>query len=333
MLVLNKDDQRYFFQLHAIPNMDLTSIAAYQYQQLVPSVPFMLVHATSISYYVTLHDPNANLFKLLVATYVLGFGGGILTSIILGQPMLFFFDNLIFGLYGMATIVVARTPLFTLLHINFKSIQKLFIIVDALARAYVMPSFLIDFRMLQPTNLSGKDSLLGQLVLTTFYVTGGGFLFSWFFRQDEFKIGGWFLRVIAFATAILVVLFEIIESSHGSSLYLVRQFLIQNHVDLDSVGLEHIQLLTACIVTVGFLVRSDVQENIEDDYVFVSEQEIDAEFHEQTIPSTLATTPEPPSIELNDEEEEQINGKPSARKRRTKLATPETPRRSNRIRK
>jgi hypothetical protein len=312
--------------------MDLATIAANQYQKLVPSVPFMMVHATSISYYVTQQDPKANLFKLLVATYVLGFGGGILTSIILGQPMLFFFDNLVFGLYASTTIVVARTPLFTLLDINFKSIQKLFVIVDALARAFVMPSFLIDFRMLKPTNFSGKDTVLGQLVLTTLYVTGGGFLFSWCFKREEFKIGGWFLRVIVFATGFLILLFEIIESSHGSPLYSTRQLLIKNRVDLDAVGLEHIQFLTACIVTVGFLVRPDVQNTIEDDYVFVFEQDIEEE-NEETLPSESADVSDPVENETKDEEDEQFEEKPSIRKRRSKNTTPETPRRSNRTRK
>jgi hypothetical protein len=130
--------------------MELLELMSTKYNQIVPSIPFMILHSTSISYYVT-KQPKQSLFSLLVATFVLGFGGGILTSMFLGTPMLFFYDHLVLSLYSLTTIIMARSGVFLLIDINFKQIQPLFVLVDALARAYVMPFFLVDFRMSQPS--------------------------------------------------------------------------------------------------------------------------------------------------------------------------------------
>jgi uncharacterized membrane protein YeiH len=261
--------------------MNWLTKASHHYTELVPSIPFMSLHALSISYYVTKLNPNQNLFSLLVATFVLGFGGGILTSLILGRPMLFVFDQLALSLYGLMTVFVARTGVFVFVDINFEQIQPLFILVDALARAYVMPGFLVDFRMQQPGNYSGRESFLGQLIMTVLYVTGGGFLFAWIFKKEDFNIKGWFVQVITVTTVLLIGLFDILESNNGSTLYTIRNLLLKNRIEIDTIGIEQIQFFTACIITIGFFIRPDVddeQDCIEKEYVFVSKPDHQDDF-------------------------------------------------------
>lgn len=162
--------------------------------EFIPSTAFSILHALNNSYNVKkTSQPSSTVFKTVVGTIVLSYGGGILTNALLGNPQTVFFSSLTIPVYGSFAILFALFPsvfvggmesLPTNLRVNY------FHLIDALSRGYTLPRFISYLRAVE-TPAGNPCSMIGQFILAVASITGGGLLYAWFFQNRPWTIGGW----------------------------------------------------------------------------------------------------------------------------------------------
>lgn len=162
--------------------------------ELIPSTAFSILHALNNAYNVKkTSQPGSTVFKKVVGTIVLACGGGILTNALLGNPQSILFSSLVVPVYGGLAILFSLFP--TVFLTGMEALpaslrMNYFHLIDALSRGYTLPRFISYLRTVEtPAGLS--CSLIGQFILAVVSITGGGLLYSWFFQNRPWTVGGW----------------------------------------------------------------------------------------------------------------------------------------------
>ena len=102
-------------------------------------------------------------------------GGGLISNVLLGNPQSIFFSPTTIPIYAASAIIFwSSSTVYSLLDsLPTRVRSTYFHVIDALSRGYALVRFLSSLRLLQLSNGSGC-SLVGQVILGTIYLTGGG---------------------------------------------------------------------------------------------------------------------------------------------------------------
>jgi hypothetical protein len=103
--------------------------------------------------------------------------------ILLGQPILFWFNPKIVPIYIMAALLM-NGPIFNVIDRSVGKWNKLLYGISAFSRASAIYSFLVRFRAMHVLQSLGSENFGSQLVLGTFSATGGGILYIWIIRNN-----------------------------------------------------------------------------------------------------------------------------------------------------
>lgn len=127
---------------------DLFEPAVLVFNRFNVSALFVALRCLSISSNVIRTSPGGYV-RGIISTIVLGFGGGLVTSLLTGQPWLLLYRNDAIPIYAISYIVLANTPVVRWIDSNQRIFSYLFMLVDAVNRGSNLPIFLMRFRDLQ----------------------------------------------------------------------------------------------------------------------------------------------------------------------------------------
>lgn len=161
--------------------------------------------------------------------------------------MSFIFDSRVLSVYTSMTFLMF-TPLYDTL--DTKTFNIVFVIADALSRGSALAPFLVRFRMMQVKNLSGRETLLGQVLMGTLAICGGGLLHSWIVLKKPVQASSWNFHIALVVVIVMVSLFEIEEKTAWG----IQSIIVRYLPDL-SIGLDEKKFIACCILSVGFLMN------------------------------------------------------------------------------
>ncbi|KAJ3325150.1 hypothetical protein HDV06_004907 [Boothiomyces sp. JEL0866] len=218
---------------------------------VVGSIPFEVVYAIANAYSVQKTcSPKDSLLRMIICTISLAFGGGILTHVILGEPIKLFFNPILLPIYTSCAVLV-HYYIYDFLQLNDEIFGPLFTIVDGLARGAALPRFLLIFRSLQAGPFSGRNSFSGQIVLGYLSITGGGILFRWVFRSDPYKLP--FFPLILTVTLLSITVLELTDEIPGA----IHKFIasLAYYIDPNLFGFNELKAFNGIILAIGFLYK------------------------------------------------------------------------------
>ncbi|KAJ3276747.1 hypothetical protein HDV01_002800 [Terramyces sp. JEL0728] len=218
---------------------------------IVGSVPFEVAYAVANAYSVQKTcTPNDSLLRMIICTICLAFGGGILTHIVLGEPIKLFFNPILLPIYTSCAVLV-HYHIFEFLDLNNEIFDPVFTIVDGFARGAALSRFLLMFRSIQVGPFSGRNSFSGQIVLGYLSITGGGIIFGWLFRNQPYKLR--FFPLILAVTLSSIFILEINDDMPGAIHKIISP--LQKYIDTSSFGFNELKAFNGLILALGFLYK------------------------------------------------------------------------------
>jgi hypothetical protein len=231
--------------------MNFEQILNVSVDDFVHSILFTVLHALLNAYTVKKSSPaSSNLFRLAFSTIVLAMGGGILTNFLLGNPQTLFFSSRIIPVYTLTAWVMSGDSIVfrEMENIPLAAKNLLFLLIDALSRGFALSKFLVTLR-------STDCSIVGQFVLGTLAITGGGLLYNWFVLKNSYKIGGYPFNVICGVVLANIFFMEVMDSDKTSILHEIR-VILENYNFL--LPATETKVVTSYAIYCGFLLQPNI---------------------------------------------------------------------------
>jgi uncharacterized membrane protein YeiH len=231
--------------------MQFSQISKLYVDHFASSYFFVFLHAFSCAFTVKKQSETTDTrLKLIIGTFLLGYGGNIGTSILLGEPMIIFFNPKVVPIYSLASIAM-NVPWVYLSFEKYLSPQTYLLnTISASSRAPAMYKFITKFRSMQMNGRYGRESLGSQFVLGTLSATGGGIMHQWFIRNQPFRIGGWFVYIVAANVIAAILSMELLDPKDEIMRYLAN--ILNQHIHLHSIDETQWKLIFIMSMSLGF---------------------------------------------------------------------------------
>jgi hypothetical protein len=186
--------------------METLAIAAEFSSDIRQSIYFMIAHATNVAFHTRTNNPQSTLFKSILSTIVAGFGGTMMTCIILGEPFSFLFNPFVLPVYSAATFSMY------FLQPIIASQNRIFKPVSAAITAFASGANMVS-KMFNLTGTIGLAAIAPNIFIGIIAACGGSLSHTWFVKGNLFSISDPFVKIVTFTAVIIKLLMEL-ENSH-----------------------------------------------------------------------------------------------------------------------
>ncbi|KAI8911817.1 hypothetical protein EDD86DRAFT_203347 [Gorgonomyces haynaldii] len=234
----------------------MLEIASHVFSHLSSTYGYMLVHAVFNAFHVRkTSPPNAPTLRGVFCTIILAYGGGILTNFILARPQTLFFNPVAIPIYSLGYLLIENANgLYSFLLKNEDHLSWLFQLIDAMNRGAALPQFLFGFRNLQAKQFYGRDSIVGQFLLGTLSITGGGLTYVWIFRNNPYSHPGWSLYI---SMLVVLVVISLLDANENQSKALGDMIVyLGQQLGLPTIfSVQELKLISFILLWTGFMFR------------------------------------------------------------------------------